>query len=220
MPQDNQTVTEKEILPWHRILVRSGFKAEKCAPIVIDDIPQNIDYLQVLIDHGQFGKLQGNLFFPHEPEIDQNLWLNTVEKLHSGAEGGFPEELVIMDTYMGGIVRWLNALDIHTSFSCDGHWSQPAVIEIRDGMERQLALWLLEGFGCSHIRASERAILFRIPRPSSDRTPIRRVRNRSPRHDIRVLLDIAEWLHDHQEQFKELLKMMREVITQRDNLCR
>lgn len=39
-------------------------------------------------------------------------------------------EIKIMDTYMAGVVRWVNAAGIETTFSCDGHGYQKAEMNL------------------------------------------------------------------------------------------
>jgi tripeptide aminopeptidase len=45
--------------------------------------------------------------------------------------------LSMIDTYIRGISRWLNELEIYTLYSCDGHNERPATVELRNYLKPQ-----------------------------------------------------------------------------------
>ena len=126
---------EHDEIKWGRILVRSGFVYEKIEQgfDMTPEIAQNLIFFEKLLKEVGLEKaLKEKLFRPPSPTINQSEWLTAVEKCHSGAEGGSCDELEIMDTYMAGIVRWLNEIGISTDISCDGHERRPPRLCLRN----------------------------------------------------------------------------------------
>lgn len=111
------------------------------------------------------------------------------EKSHRGAEGGDFSDLRIMDTYMAGIIRWINNIGIKTSNSCDGHGQCNPTIRVEDRTQKILldsCLQLLSNGTWQY----ERNFIKRI-------TPVHRnIRTNQDRYE---LLDIAEKLYHNME---------------------
>lgn len=112
------------MLSINRALIRSGFKAINNDNVFfLNELEYNINYLYKICHHGDFGvvdKLEKK-FYPKSEEIDESMFIESINKLHDGAGGGPPHELPIMDPYMGGLVRWMNEAGIKTEYSCIGH---------------------------------------------------------------------------------------------------
>jgi len=191
-------------LPWKRVLLRSGFRiTDRNGQILLsEETISNRVYFQEILSRGQFGLLKDDVFLPVEGDVDERLWLRTVEACHGGAEGGNSDELRIMDTYMGGVVRWINQMGLSTTCSCDGHGQRRPRLDAQHVDDIPLIVWILNG-----------------PEPMFARSGrwIEMVGNRlapaSPRQlpERAYLLDLAEWLHDNQSQLTELLSSMRRI---------
>lgn len=117
-------------IEWERALIRSGFrvtnKDEKL--LLLKENSDNIKYLKKILKEISMDKFldeNKKVFNPPTNIVNKNQWLNIIEAIHSGAEGGNSSidniDLQIMDTFMAGVVRWINALGIDTHYSCDGH---------------------------------------------------------------------------------------------------
>ncbi|WP_462326142.1 hypothetical protein [Desulfoplanes sp.] len=140
---DRLKETNKALMPWKRILVRSGFLVQEQGQgfSLKEETPGNRNYLDKILAKGRFGEIREDIFMPREAYVDESLWLGIVEKAHSGAESGRADDLSIMDTYMAGLVRWLHYIGIETSYSCDGHGERPPQIEVTSDVG--IALWIL-----------------------------------------------------------------------------
>ena len=122
-----QTAMNNQI-EWRRAFIRNGFN-----PIEADGkfdftqenygIQQFLELILTKLDQRDDYKF--GVFSPSAPTIDEQIWLAAIDKLHTDSEGGRSDmsdiELQTMDTYMAGIVRWVNAAGIRTTHSCDGH---------------------------------------------------------------------------------------------------
>lgn len=197
-----QTLLPKK-LPWSKILIRSGFLSNPEGDLRIslsDENEQNIDYLNRIVNFGHFGVVKNSFFTPTEAHVEEDLWLSAVESCHGGAEGGAPDELPIMDTYMAGLVRWLNCLGIHTSNSCDGHGRNCARLWCRDPNSAGIAACILNLSG-QQFEQRDRAILH---------LPITRSRACST-IATKNLLDVAEWLHANQKQLSPIVLLLKSV---------
>lgn len=188
-------------IPWERVLVRSGFKVisqgEKVS--LPDETEQNLEYLQKILDRGNFGRMENRVLLPNERDIDEDLWLSTVDICHGGAEGGSPDELRIMDTYIAGLIRWLNQIGISTTCGCDGkRRSRSPWFEAKDDEEARLAVWILNSREQYFVK-NRKGVTFRSVNRLGQ--PIER----------KQLLDLAEWLHDNKTELSELLKVMRRI---------
>lgn len=116
------TRQEEKSLAWVRVLIRSGFDAKALPDGRISlerETLRNLRYLADILKKGDFGALAEGIFTPKKPLACQDDWLKAVAESHGSAEGGPPDELAIMDTYMAGVIRWMNQLGIMTSGSCD-----------------------------------------------------------------------------------------------------
>ncbi|MBE1424841.1 hypothetical protein H4684_001480 [Desulfomicrobium macestii] len=197
-----QTLLPKK-LPWSRILIRSGFLANSKGKLHIsfqNEKKENIRFLKKIVELGRFGELVDDTFTPSNNEVEEDHWLSAVESCHGGAEGGAPDELPIMDTYMAGLVRWLNCLGIDTSYSCDGHGRNCARLECRDPNSASIAACILNLPG-QQFEQRGRAI-FQLPIAPSRTDSTIAAKN---------LLDIAEWLHANQNQLYSSVRLLKSV---------
>ena len=199
---------EHEEMKWERILVRSGFVYKKLGQgfDMTPETAQNLIFFEKLLKAvGLEKSLQEKLFLPPSPTVDQSEWLQAVEKCHTGAEGGLYDELDIMDTYMAGIVRWLNEIGIFTDISCDGHERKPPSLCLRNKQDACIVnacLALLSG---------------NVWRFQDNRLTCRQMvrngfSNNNPRFRRYWLLDVAEKLHEKKNELQELVVKMREFV--------
>jgi hypothetical protein len=190
-------------IPWSRILIRSGFLANQEDDLHIslqDENEQNVDYLKSIVNLGHFGGINNRVFKPTESHVEEDRWLRAVESCHGGAEGGAADELPIMDTYMGGLVRWLNALGIETTFSCDGHRRNHARLECNDKNTARIAACILNLSGQKFQQQDRRILQSRNTPPTASLTA-----------EVKDLLDVAEWLHTNQEQLVSTVQSLKSV---------
>jgi len=117
------------LITWERALIRSGFRFEKqCNGFdLYNETDKNISFLLKIVHmvrENQTHGFDGRIFTPSSSMVDESRWLDAIEQTHSGYESGAfnSENLQIgqLDTYIAGIVRWLNAIGIETIMSCDG----------------------------------------------------------------------------------------------------
>jgi hypothetical protein len=200
----------RDTMSWERILVRSGFLVRKQRQgfSLEEETSRNRNYLEKLLAKGGFGNIRQNLFIPNKADVDESLWLTTVDKTHAGAEGGQPDDLEIMDTYMAGLIRWLDYIGIKTTFSCDGHGKRLPQIDLAEP-DADIALWILNTRFRS-FRKSVRNSTIYYGQPRHGRNV-----SSAPRSDPKRLLDVAEWLYEKRDELKDLVEKMR-GITERD----
>jgi hypothetical protein len=191
-------------MPWKRILVRSGFlvREQEAGFSLEEETPGNRNYLDKILAKGQFGEIRENIFMPNEAQIDEAIWLAAVENLHSGAESGRADDLEIMDTYMAGLVRWLDYIGIETSYSCDGHGERPPQVDVVSNVG--IALWILRTRSNFFQKRRMISIIYQHPR---------RRRDVSPAHttDRSDMLEVGEWLYNERDELKDLVGKMRSI---------
>ena len=145
------------------------------------------------------------IFTPSQNKVDENAWLHIVEQCHGGAEGGPSYELQIMDTYMAGLVRWMNEIGIQTSSSCDGHGNMPPRLWIHPNESFIAAKFILDMAGL-HFRKRGNEIQFFSPRNLQCET------NRDNYLTIRQqLLGIAEWIFTKKVNLKNIVNETNKV---------
>ena len=199
MPERNSNEIE-----WRRVLIRFGvrFSTSDSGFDLRRETRQNLAFIrQVLSCGGWAAAMHGRVFTPDTNVVDERKWLGCWEQLHSGAEAGTTGfegiELELMDTYMAGVVRWLNALGVTTLISCDGHARRPPYVEIsRPDVERTIHLIRLASEGQLQyegvfiLLAGSTALPVATEGSRRDSPP----RHRWPRR--RQLLDLAERLYE------------------------
>ena len=118
----------KNEIEWKRVFVRSGFLFDETSTgfSFSNEKRHNVEYLGKVFRHlGLFEQSNvsfvRSIFQPAVLMVDEGKWLTAIEQVHTGTEGGFSDDLEQMDTFMGGIVRWVNEAGMATSYSCDGH---------------------------------------------------------------------------------------------------
>lgn len=196
-------------IPWSRIMIRSGFLANQEDDLCIslqNENEQNVDYLKSIVNLGHFGGVNNRVFMPTESHVEEDLWLRAVESCHGGAEGGAADELPIMDTYMGGLVRWLNVLGIETTFSCDGHGRNHARLKCRDQKSSRIAACILNLSGQQFQQQGLWISQSRNTPPTASLTA-----------EVKDLLDVAEWLHTNQKQLASTVQSLKSVHPFRDS---
>lgn len=122
---------EERLLPWDRILVRSGFLVRPATAGVFDltgENPQNVQFLRSLLSRvGLGGSLTGSTFSPPGAEFDENRWLHAFydyKRAHTeGGPGGHARSVQVyyLDPFISGVVRRLHRMGYPTCGSCDGH---------------------------------------------------------------------------------------------------
>lgn len=122
-----------------------------------------------------------------------------VEETHKGAEGGLYNELFIMDTFMAGIVRWLNEIGITTEFSCDGHGKRKNKLKLINQNQNHVldACLSVLSDGC-----------WRYIENSIENTKMTSKGNK-PIFERRWLLDVAEKIYINQAMIKILINERR-----------
>lgn len=211
-PSESISSAQNGLIPWNRAFIRSGFcfQSRDASFDFSRERLQNRVYLQtILTTMGQHENFDGNVFSPTVPTVDESVWLATIESSHKRAEGGDFFDLEIMDTYMAGIVRWLNIVGIETAGSCDGHAT------------KEPYLWVGECQGalldyCLQVLSSSRKWRFSNCREITKHV-IRNNRPRSvPDYDRNWLLDVGEEVHRRQKSLTELVVAAKKIAYPRE----
>jgi hypothetical protein len=189
---------------WLRALLRSGFMAREIENGIslADETEANRKYLQKLLGAGHFGTLKNGVLLPSEPYVEESYWLRAVDSSHGSAETGRPDDLAVMDTYMAGLVRWLNLVGIATEASCDGHGERRPSFACVDEDGARLAAWLLN-FRVPQFNQAGRTVKYAGSGPNPSAT--------KPAERQKKMLDVAEWLAKNREDLGAMVAAMRRV---------
>ncbi len=207
-------------IEWHRIFIRSGFNPrEETGSFDFRHENQGIqEFLGLLLEKlGQSDSYKYGVFSPTYTTIGESAWLAVVEGLHTGSEGGNSEvdrfEINIMDTYMAGIVRWVNAAGIDTYFSCDGHEYQKAEMHLRKKSQERCLNYFLHFASDGEWRFQSRCFLKGDERPNANRRVGWRqlALTEEPDYDRSWLLDVAEKIYQHQNLLRQLAEISEEL---------
>lgn len=207
-------------LPWERILIRSGFYAQKVGEgfSFKAENKYNRDYFMKILrylDMKECYDAKTGMFIPPQEVIHEKIWLEGVENLHSGAEGGLADfyhiELEIMDTFMAGIVRWINTAGLKTGFSCDGHGKIAPEIYAYDEEPQFFLQTVLDSFLFSvsdgQWRYKERKLI--NYEGNGDRRFNRRLMDEKKNFNRYWLLDAAEKIYLKQDFLRDMLTFLR-----------
>ena len=201
-------------IEWRRALIRSGFLFREVDGVFdfAQENPCAEEFLQlVLREVEQIKDYRGRIFSPSSSTVDETAWLAAIEKLHGSSEGGSANmhdfEMPIMDTYMAGIVRWMNAAGIRTSHSCDGHTRREPYIELIDPNQEPL----LDFFVRAVSNGVHRSRRIKCSHRASN--PIRPT-DGTAGYDRYWLLDVAEKVHQHQELLRQFVMIAKKLSHQ------
>lgn len=210
-------------IEWHRAFIRSGFSPHK-ADDKFDFRHENIGiqhFLNSIFEEiGQKESYESGVFSPSSATIEESIWLAAIEELHTGSEGGNAEmdrfEMNIMDTYMAGIVRWVNAAGIETTFSCDGHGYQKAEMHLRQRSQERCLNYFLHFASDGEWRFQSRCFLKGDERPNANRRVGWRqlALTETPDYDRSWLLKVAEKIHRHQKLLRQLVEISEALARQ------
>lgn len=194
-------------MPWHRILARSGFIFEQDEQTISfsKETAVNRDYLQKIIDAGQFGIMEGEKFMPIKQNIDEMLWRSVVETLNNSAESHHSDDLQGIDIYMAGLIRCLNKIDIKATFSphLNNNQRKFFCIRISNLEDAHLAAWILKEFHKSFSQVGNELIFKDTIRPNR--------LNHQQEANFVYLGNITEWLYDNMISLLEVVKTMRSI---------
>jgi hypothetical protein len=200
-------------IEWRRAFIRSGFnfREEVGGFNFIQENPQTERFLRLLlVELNQIRDYKGGIFSPSSLTVDETAWLNAIEKLHTGSEGGPSDmhniELQIMDTYMAGIVRWVNAAGIKTTFSCDGHKHRVPRMILADTSQEPFLDCFLRVVSNGDWRFGDSRL---------SRRGDRRIQptNGATEYDRAWLLDVAEKIHQHQAPLRQFMKAAEKLAS-------
>jgi len=195
-------------ITWERALIRSGFKFQNqnnnSKFTFENESESNRKYLNIIL---QKLKLENcwsdNSFSPPQQEINEEFWLNAIEQCHSGAEGGQPDDLSIMDTYVAGVICWLNEIGIKTTISCDGHSRRPHSI----GLSNPRQSYLLSS--CLSLISAGRW-KFENGKITQHAGAVPQVRRRDS-IESRWLLDVAEKIYKNKKELSEVIQLAENI---------
>jgi hypothetical protein len=191
---------------WKKLFIWSGFtfSLNDNEFDFRSETEQNRHYLRKIINEIGYGDcFDGVIFRPNVLGVDQKeIWLNAVDKLHGGAEGGSYDDLSIMDPYIGGIVRMINSLGFETDISCDGHGRKRNSLGLKDRSKSYVLDACLRaiskgkyGYSCSSINRVES---LHLPRPEKS----------SNVFDRDYLLEVAELVYQNRDKILKLSSEM------------
>jgi hypothetical protein len=199
---------EHGVFSWERLMVRSGFVFKKKGKgfDLSPEKEKNVKYFRKILEEIGEGKyLRAHLFTPSSPTTDQSTWLKAVDKIHAGAEGGSYDDLSIMDTYIAGIVRWVNEIGIQTDISCDGHGKRNPSLSLRNNDDATILDSLL-------VLLSASAWRFENPFLKFPMQPGRGISKKRSLHHRGWLLNVAEKLHEKKDDLYQLVVKMRKIL--------
>lgn len=209
-------------IEWSRAFIRSGFN-----PIEADDrfdfnwenhgVQQFLELILTTLEQKDDYKF--GVFSPSASTVDEAIWLGAVEDSHTGSEGGHADmerfEIEIMDTYMAGIVRWVNAAGIETTFSCDGHGYIKAQLKPRKESQAATLNYFLNFVSNGDWRFHVRQFQFL---QGDERIDVRGKRDwrrlsqtTEPSYDCAWLLDVAEKIHGQRDSLRHLVEISGEL---------
>ena len=194
-------------MPWHKILARSGFIFEQDEQTISfsKETAINRDYLQKIIDTGQFGIMEGEKFMPIKQNIDEMLWRSVVETFNNNAESDHSDDLQSIDIYMAGLIRCLNKIDIKATFSPYVNDNRKKSFRIRmpNLEDAHLAAWILKEYQKSFRQEGNELIFKDTIRPNRP--------NHQQEANFVYLGNITEWLYDNMLSLLEVVKTMRSI---------
>lgn len=199
-------------ITWERIFIRSGFIFKKDGNKFdfSNETESNRNFLRDILEKiGLLEYYQDPIFSPKQSTVEEDIWLNTVEDLHGGAEGGNPNDLRIMDTYVSGIIKWINAIGIKTCYSCDGHGTPPVVIQISSHDDEITSTNCLNLLSRRQWKCENRRLVPNVTNPR-----IRQMHHgmRQANHDRLWLLDVAEKLYHNMDVLKEYITETKKTV--------
>ncbi|PQV63900.1 hypothetical protein B1R32_108111 [Abditibacterium utsteinense] len=202
LPESQQDAS----IEWSRVFIRSGFWCEMSGQFFDfkKENPENLQFLrEALAKLNQQQHLKAFLFSPPALTVDETAWLAIIDEMHKGSEGGTSDlehiELRIMDPYMAGIVRWINAAGFKTYFSCDGEGIKEPKLRLINEDNAPLLDFCFRAVSKGEWR-------FSTERPfQRGSLPYRAASNSQP-YNRAWLLDLAEALHQHQDAIRELVQ--------------
>ena len=209
-------------IEWRRAFIRSGFN-----PIEADgkfDFNSENHGIQlflhsILSELPPVGEYRSGVFSPSAPTVDETNWLAAIEKVRGGSEGGHADmerfQIEIMDTYMAGIVRWVNAAGIETTFSCDGHGYIKPQLKPRKQSQAAPLNYFLNLVSHGDWRFHVRQFQFLQGDEHIDvrgRRDWRRLRQTTePNYDRAWLLDVAEKIHQRRDSLRQLVEISADL---------
>ncbi|WP_209121155.1 hypothetical protein [Alkalihalobacillus sp. BA299] len=127
------------MITWERMLIRMGFVVEKTGEKTFSFVHENEDnihFFKKILNHLNIeGSLFELEFKPKENEINEEEFLTAYETIQGGDiyfKGVANVELAVLDTYISGLIRWLNSVGFRTTICCDGHDRRPALIGFKN----------------------------------------------------------------------------------------
>ena len=213
------------ILPWERILIRTGFNAVRTdtgAFDLSDEMPYNRDFFSKLLQRLDLSdQFDGRMFQPLEEDFDEDLWLGAHDQLHGRAEGpdneeiGFPTmRLDLLDTYLSGLLRWINAIGITTVISCDGHGERWPWISLRNTNDQKIFESILSILSGDQL-IYDRTDLKPLNNQNQNARRSARTSLPAPQSNFRFkLLEYSEIAHEHREALWVAVEGLRQVRTE------
>ena len=193
---------QNALIEWRRAFIRSGFNFHEIngAFHFTEENLRTEEFLRlILVKLGQIKSYQSRIFSPVSPTIEESLWLNAIERLHGGLEAGASfrngVNLHIMDTYIAGIVRWVNAAGLKTVSSCDGEGTKTPTVELEERTQEPLLDEFLRSISDGQWRFADSYF------SNDGRQPRRRPAPPSG-FNRAWLLDVAEKLYHNQNELR------------------
>ena len=109
-----------------------------------------------------------------------------------------------MDTYIAGIVRWVNEIGIQTDISCDGQGKKSPSLILRNTDDAAILDACL-------ILLSDSAWRYEIPHFKYPRQPGKGISRKRTLFHRGWLLDVAEKLHEKRKELSQLIIKMRKI---------
>ncbi|KMY55301.1 peptidase M28 [Bacillus sp. FJAT-27231] len=160
---------------WNRLFIRQGFMVEEKEAnkfFCWTETEKNIDFLlESLAKLSVEYSLEQGILTIMSPAVSEEEWLRAVSFKHRGGgewawfhPGEEEPKIKELDTYISGVVRHLNRLGLHTTYSCDGHERRNPSIEFAEWVDMERASKVLHAAGVSRLLVRNRNIKMLVGR--------------------------------------------------------
>jgi len=167
---------------WYQLFTRHGFNVTEVTTNRIDlsdETAHNTDYLlHVLKQLGINHEKEHNDLFLYQAPVTEDCLIEMLDFPTRGKteacgykKGETAIKIDEIDTYIAGLVRQFNRLDLFTTFSCDGHDKNPATIYFELSIDMAVVERLLKALSIKY-RIRNHRVRFLLPRHVMNRRDI------------------------------------------------
>jgi tripeptide aminopeptidase len=155
---------------WNQLFIRQGFMVKEISENVFDCWNETEENMQFLLESLEnlsvtfsFDGLKTLIIT--SPVVIEEKWLHCVGFNYRGKSEGFwfrpgkdEPKVRELDPYISGVVRQLNRLGLHTTYSCDGHSQRRPLIEFAQWVDLDQVIKVLNLAGVSRVTIRNRQV--------------------------------------------------------------